>query len=194
MPCLINQCFTPGVALNQQITHPVARLPRSTSSASSALSWGNSKPDVMGEFKTRCGPCKTKYYQGCSKPLFVGNFFSHKRRRQSYSNGLGSNPILVGSFPKLDLYITAFFWQGDVPWMGKPWRGHRGWIPNKNNQSLSPWMFIPMDVYPHGCWTLNSLMRSFLLVISGPSWGTPSLGTAKQCDTTIFVAWILLFL
>ena len=89
---------------------------------------------IMGEFKIRCGPCKTKYYQGCSRALFVGNFFSHKRRRQSYSNGLGSNAILVGSFPKLDLYITvitAFFRQGDVPFFWVNLGGDTGgWIPS----------------------------------------------------------------
>lgn len=96
----------------------VARLPRFASSASSALSWGNSKPDV-GHVKPNTTRAVPGHYLWA---IFLatrgeGNLIVMASLSNFSVGKLGSNPILVGSFPKLDLYKKRrrIFRQGDVP-------------------------------------------------------------------------------
>jgi hypothetical protein len=142
MPCLINQCFTPGVALNQQITHPVARLPRSASSASSALSWGNSKPDV-GHVK----PNTSKYYQGCSTALFVGIFLATRGEGNPIVMGLGATRFWLDHFRSWTFTLQPFFDRETSPkWVNLGGDIEDGY-PTKITR-VYVHSCIPMDVEP----------------------------------------------
>ena len=145
MPCLINQCFTPGVALNQQITHPVARLPRSTSSASSALSWGNSKPDV--------GHVKPNTIRAVPSHYLWAIFLATRGEGNPIVMSLGATRFWLDHFRSWTFTLQPFFDRETSPkWVNLGGDIEDGY-PTKITRvyphgCLSPWMFIPMDVEP----------------------------------------------
>ena len=108
---------------------------------------------VMGEFKTRCGPCKTKYYQGCSKPLFVGNFLATRGEGNPIVMGLGATRFWLDHFRSWTFTLQPFFDRETSPeWVNLGGDIEDGY-PTKITRvyphgCLSPWMFIPMDVEP----------------------------------------------